>query len=407
MSGSHTYSNPGILELLDPNGNPPILENFSNNSPVTITNKLTCSVSSYNWGTARCGVKAFKGRWYYEVKIVSSGSARLGWATQNYAPESSYDGAGSDSDSYGWDGSKKTIHFDDKKSGKSGGTPYGDYWNTNDYIGCLLDFDNLCMSYTKNGKSMGVAFKNIKIINPFLPCVSVYRGAKIEINLGPTFKHQPLGFYGMNATVSAAQKKSLLNVFLQYHKKGAHLSESLSRDVIKPQGVLALGNDLGAKDPMDPHLLLLAWKMRSKAFFSFQDHEWMVLWANENVTSFNEMKSAVERWRKDISTNDDNFVSFYMFVFDYLRAQDGETKSSLPKDDAIMAWKMLGMDKKFHFWAQWAKFWAENKLLGVPRDTWIILLKFIDRVGSDVKNYSEDDCWPLVFDDFVEDYLRK
>jgi len=176
---------------------------------------------------------------------------------------------------------------------------------------------------------------------------------------------------------------------------------------MKPQGVLALGNDLGAADPMDPHLLLLAWKMRSKQFFQFYDCEWMVLWANEKVSSFDEMKKCVQRWQNDIKTNEDNFVSFYMFVFDYLRAQEGDAKLSLGKDDAIMAWELLGMKKRFKFFPEWTKFWQENELKGVPRGTWQLLLKFIEKVGDNVKNYNEDDCWPLVFDDFVYDYLKK
>jgi len=117
------------------------------------------------------------------------------------------------------------------------------------------------------------------------------------------------------------------------------------------------------------------------------------------------MKGAVQRWKNEISTNEDNYVSFYAFVFDYLRSQEGESKLSLAKDDAIMAWELLGMKKRFKFYPQWCAFWKENSLLGVPRDTWILLLKFIDKVGDNVSNYNEDDCWPCVYDDFV-DFLK-
>lgn len=67
------------------------------------------------------------------------------------------------------------------------------------------------------------------------------------------------------------------------------LNESLSKDLIKAKGVLAMGEDLGVAGPMDPHLLLLAWKMRSKKFFEFIDSEWFVLWANEKVCSLLEI----------------------------------------------------------------------------------------------------------------------
>lgn len=125
-----THSNPGLIELTNTDGKPPVFENFTKDAQLTIDKTgLTLTVQSYNWGTARATVKVNRGRWYYEVKIGQSGQARIGWATYNYAPENRYDGVGSDSDSYGWDGSRKTCHHDDKKSGNSNGVAYGDYWS--------------------------------------------------------------------------------------------------------------------------------------------------------------------------------------------------------------------------------------------------------------------------------------
>jgi len=137
----------------------------------------------------------------------------------------------------------------------------------------------------------------------------------------------------------------------------------------------------------------------------------MVLWANEKVSTFDEMKSAVNRWKNDVfsgkgAQNEDNFLSFYMFVFDYLRAQEGETKLVLSRDDAIMAWNLLGINKKWKLFPKWEAFWKQSNRMGVPRDTWQVLLKFIANVGDDMKNYSEDDCWPMVFDDFAE-FIQK
>jgi hypothetical protein len=86
----------------------------------------------------------------------------------------------------------------------------------NDVIGTSVDFDLNEIKYYKNGKDLGVAFRSNKF--PTLhPCVSFYRGCAMQCNFGPTFKHNPLGFYGLNPTVNATQKKNLLNIFLQYH----------------------------------------------------------------------------------------------------------------------------------------------------------------------------------------------
>eukprot|EP01126_Amoeba_proteus_P003061 TRINITY_DN1099_c0_g1_i3.p1 TRINITY_DN1099_c0_g1~~TRINITY_DN1099_c0_g1_i3.p1 ORF type:complete len:168 (+),score=35.69 TRINITY_DN1099_c0_g1_i3:139-642(+) len=167
-----------------------------------------------------------------------------------------------------------------------------------------------------------------------------------------------------------------------------------------------MGEDLGATGPMDPHILLLAWKMRSKKFFEWVDNEWMVLWANEKAQSWEDVKKAVNRWIQDIKTNDDNFFSFYGFCFDYLKSEKGARATVLDKEDALMTWEMLGMRQRFRFYDQWEVYWRANEMKGVTKDVWMMLLKFIKDVGSNVDNYRDDDAWPLVFDDFV-DYLRK
>lgn len=120
---SQTFSVPGLIEVTSSGA--PVLENWTGDSQVSIKN-LSFSVNSYNFGSARASVKVAQGRWYYEVKIVSSGSARIGWATEDYKPESRYDGVGSDSDSWGWDGSRKQAYHDEKKNS---GTDFGEYWS--------------------------------------------------------------------------------------------------------------------------------------------------------------------------------------------------------------------------------------------------------------------------------------
>jgi len=254
---------------------------------------------------------------------------------------------------------------------------------------------------------MGCAFRIMKMPT-LLPCFSFYRGCQMTINFGPTFKHKPVGFYGLNPTINATQKKSLLNIFLKYHKKGTTLADSMSRDVIKMKGVQSLVEDVGSSSPMDPHLLLLAWKLRSKKFCEFYDNEWMVLWANEQASTIEEIKAAVERWRKEIQTNDSSYKSFYNFVFDYLRSEKGTMCTALEKDDAIYAWTLLGFEKKFKYFKQWQDYWAERKT-GVNRDAWVMILKLIESpCGTDLTKFDPDEGgYPLVIDEFIEYVLEK
>jgi hypothetical protein len=406
MSNNFTYSNPGVIEVTTQGSKPPCLENWKNDTYLKLENdKMSFTTTQWNFATARGTVFVSAGRWYYDLTIKTSGQARIGWCSQNYAPESNHVGCGSDQDSWGWDGSQQKTFTDEKKN--STGKTYGEYWNANDIIGTSIDFDLNEIRYYKNGKDMGVAFRANKF--PALhPCISFYRGCQMTVNFGPTFKHCPLGYYGMNPTVNATQKKNLLNIFLQYHKKGASLSDSSSRDVMKAKGVMDLATELGSKSPMDPHLLLLAWKLRSKKFCEFLDNEWMVLWANEKASTMDDIKAAVNRWIKELEKNDANLnKSFYIFVFDYMRREKGEKCTALEKDDAVYCWTLLGFNKKFKFFPDWEKFLKTCDSKGINRDVWDSIYRLHEKLGGDIKKFDEDDFWPILIDDFVHDCLLK
>jgi len=179
----------------------------------------------------------------------------------------------------------------------------------------------------------------------------------------------------------------------------------MSKELMKAAGIQALGVDIGAVGDLDPQILILAWRLRSKTFFEFYDKEWAVLFANEMAFTFDDMKKAIAKWTKEIQTDQTCFKSFYIFVFNYLKGEERATV--LSKRDAVYGWQLLGMDKKFHFWKQWEKFWDENDLKGVNLDTWCMLPRFVDHIGNDVSKFSEDDAWPLIFEEFVANYLKK
>jgi len=298
--------------------------------------------------------------------------------------------------------------FTMKKKNSTGKT-YGEYWNTGDILGTSVDFDLNEIRYYKNGKDMGIAFRSNKFPTLY-PCVSCYRGCTMKCNFGPIWtKSAPLGFYGLNPTVNATQKKNLLNIFLKYHKQGTTLSDSSSRDVMKAKGVMSLATDLGSKNPMDPHLLLLAWKLRSKKFCEFLDNEWMVLWANEKASSLEDIKASVNRWVKELQSGESPtlFRSFYVFVFDYMRREKGEKCTALEKDDAIYCWQLLEFDKKFKFWPNWTKFLGSCDSKGINRDVWDSLYRLHEQLQGDIGKFDEDDFWPILIDDFVHDSLLK
>jgi len=125
----------------------------------------------------------------------------------------------------------------------------------------------------------------------------------------------------------------------------------------------------------------------SKGFFSFAD-----------------VKVAMEKWKNYISTNEEIFRNFYQFVFEYLKQHK---TTNIDKHEALIAWKIVGIDKRWGIFEKWEKFWEENPAKVVTKDTWYMLVRFIEKMGTNVENYDENDSWPLMLDEFVKEVMKK
>lgn len=110
-------------------------------------NGISClSPDTKNWAGGRGSHGVCGGKYCYEVQVTSGGICRVGWSTKTANLE-----LGKDNHGFGYGGTGK-------KSYGNQFIDYGESYVMNDYIGCFLDHDAGKISFSKNGKPLGVAF---------------------------------------------------------------------------------------------------------------------------------------------------------------------------------------------------------------------------------------------------------
>ena len=157
---------------------PTILDqkSFNEKPRITFCSRKIEAIQSFSG--ARTNTCVTKGKWCYEVEIVTNGLLQLGWC-QLSTPFTSKLGVGDDITSYAVDGWRKV-----KWHGQH--AEYGKLWDVGDIVGCCIDIDNQKIEYFLNGEKMGIAFENIPKGKNFayFPGLSLSQGEKCIFNFG-------------------------------------------------------------------------------------------------------------------------------------------------------------------------------------------------------------------------------
>lgn len=150
-----------------------------------------------NFGTAaaRHCCMMTKGKWYYEVRLVTAGIVQIGWADSTFEANSATgDGVGDHERSWAYDGARQVKW----NGGKDEQYAADEAWSKNDVIGCLLDLDDGTVSFTRNGIDLGVAYCNVKHTasdRGFFPAISVEQTEILLVNVGSQpFLYQAPGY---------------------------------------------------------------------------------------------------------------------------------------------------------------------------------------------------------------------
>eukprot|EP00795_Rhopilema_esculentum_P002009 gene2009-17567_t len=145
--------------------------------------------SQSNFSSIRANVCVCRGQWMYEVLLGSKGIMQLGWATMK-CKFTNEEGVGDTPDSYAYDGHR--VRKWNVATGK-----YGEEWMAGDIIGVCIDMDEGCISYSRNGHSLGVAFRDIRRGKgyAYFPAISLSFAEVVQLNFGGTpFRYPVDGF---------------------------------------------------------------------------------------------------------------------------------------------------------------------------------------------------------------------
>ena len=95
-----------------------------------------------------------KGKWCYEVLLLSNGLFQIGFC-QLKTPFTSNMGVGDDKHSFGYDGYRLSCWHENENR-------FGKVWDYGDIIGVCLNLDEKYVEYYQNGKKLGIGLKDIE-----------------------------------------------------------------------------------------------------------------------------------------------------------------------------------------------------------------------------------------------------
>lgn len=151
-----------------------------------------CTGNVFSTVCGNCAVT--RGKWYFEVTLLTQGLMQIGWLEADAYPHVS---VGDSKNSYSIDLFRRVRWHDSKAQPLTSVRR----WTVGDVVGCALDLDNGKMWFSFNGRNLTdvlgneAFFQDVRPTMPLAPAVSMRPGNGCLFNFGSSsFKHKPDGF---------------------------------------------------------------------------------------------------------------------------------------------------------------------------------------------------------------------
>ncbi|XP_065185201.1 DCN1-like protein 3 [Sycon ciliatum] len=168
-------------------------------------------------------------------------------------------------------------------------------------------------------------------------------------------------------------------------------------EAILEDGMERLCNDMEV-DPCDVRMLALAWRLNAAEMCRFSQEEFVTVCEELGAYSAAELGKQLTGILYEARRH---FKDFYRYAFRF-GVSDGQR--SLPCDVAVQLWSLVlpvcsGDGERFM--NDWLEYLTSQRVKGISKDCWMVFLEFTLTVEKDFSNYSAEDSWPSLLDEFV------
>ena len=140
-------------------------------------------ISTYRTYRAEQTFAVNRGKWYYEVELLTAGRMLIGWG--HASKLDAFYPVGTDTNGYGFDGMNARRFHQNISDG------FGKVWAKNDVVGCMIDLHDKTISFSLNGELMldnfgnETAFDGLEVDEiGFVPVLTSFSGQKARLNFG-------------------------------------------------------------------------------------------------------------------------------------------------------------------------------------------------------------------------------